>query len=217
MKKSVYFGIFAVSSMLLMGCGKTYSSNEQAELSSLKTEVKKLKAENASLKNGTSTTDSTSSSTESADTSNDSESKSYGMNEEGTLADGNGNEVYGLSITSVTKNFDHSFQEMMQYSKDQFNISNDDSVQFTYKYRNIGDTSAWQASVYDFAVYDSEGTAGDRVDQQEGQTDVTQGHSASATTWVTFDHAIKKGDKLSIEFNPDGEAATPLTYDVTVN
>lgn len=95
-------------------------------------------------------------------------------------------------------------------------ISNEKSVQFTVTYTNIDAAESFLPSIGDFAVYDSTGTAAEIINQQDGQTKVTKGHTASTTFWANFNGNTPIGSKVELEYQTY-EMTSPITFKLTVN
>ena len=158
-----------------------------------------------------------------ADTSADSDSSSestttYGLNEKAVLSDTDANSLYGITVTSATKTFNqHGLSLEDQDSKDMgIGVDSKKAVQFTINYENIGDSENFLPSIFDFAAYDANGSTGDIVNQQDGQTEVSEGHNGTTTFWVNFADDTNKGDKVELDYQPDG-LDTPMVFDLTVN
>lgn len=154
---------------------------------------------------------------DSSNSSDNSESstRTYGLNEEATIGTDSA-ELYGLSFTSVTKQFNEHGKTLVDSDIPSIAISNDKSVQFTVNYTNKGDDTPWLPSIYDFTVYGENGTAGEVVSQQDGQNEVSVGHSGVTTFWVNFSQAMPAGAKLTAEYRPDG-METAIEFSLTVN
>ncbi|KRK74145.1 hypothetical protein FD02_GL000740 [Lacticaseibacillus nasuensis JCM 17158] len=140
----------------------------------------------------------------------------YEIGQEAKLSDGSGNQMWGLKLTSATKNFNSSGQNLVNSDIDTIAITNEKSVQFSFNYTNYGDSESYLPTIWDFTVYDQSGTAGEIVDQQDGQNEVSIGHNGNTTFWVNFTSAVGKGDKVTLEYQPDG-LDSPITFEATVN
>lgn len=157
-------------------------------------------------------------STESGDSSSASNDSSvtYGLNQKASVLDANKNPLYSLTVTSATKKFDAHGQGLVGNDIDFISISNEKSVQITVNYSNDGDSSTYLPQLQDFTAYDASGQAGDIVSQQEGQNEVSQGHSGTTTFWVNFANATPAGSKIELDYTADG-VADPLKFDLAVN
>lgn len=153
---------------------------------------------------------------ESVDSSDTSSSQAYGLNEKAELADSENNPLVSLTVTSATKTFNAHGQSLVGDDIESIAISNEKTVQFTISYTNEDDSENYLPSIFDFSVYDSNGTAATIVNQQDGQTEVSKGHTASTTFWANFTNDTPKGSKVELEYQPDG-MDSPVTFDLTVN
>lgn len=205
MKKSLLVGFSLMSALLLASCSST--TNSSASSSHAKSSKVESSEDESSQYDDA----------EDSDTSDDSTSSgiTYGLNEEAVIGTGD-TDYYGLTFTSATKKFDAHGQTLVNSDITSLAISNEKSVQFTVNYSNKGDSDSWIPSIYDFAVYDESGQAGEVVDQQEGQTEVSQGHSGTTTFWVNFSNVVPAGSQLEAEYQPDG-MDEPIKFDLTVN
>lgn len=139
---------------------------------------------------------------------------SHGLDDEAAIFIRN-REYYGLTFESVTKKFDAHGESLIESDDTEIAISNEKSVQFTVNYSNKGDAEAWLPSIYDFAVYDPSGHAGEIISQQEGQTEVSEGHSGSTTFWVNFSSPTPAGTELEVEYQPE-EIDYPVKFNLIV-
>lgn len=199
-------GVLTCCLLVLGACG----NDKSAEVSSLKKQVSSLKAENSSLKS------SSGSSSDESEASSSSETNTHGLNEDATTSSPDGSPLVSVKFTSVTKKFDSHGQSLVNSDMSELAISNQKSVQFTITYTNVGQSENFLPSLQDFAVYDSNGTAGEIVNQQEGQTEVSQGHSASSTFWVNFQNDTPVGSKVEVEWSPSDVDGSAI-YELTVN
>lgn len=140
---------------------------------------------------------------------------SHGLDDEAIIFIKN-KKYYGLTFESVTKKFDAHGESLIESDDTEIAISNEKSVQFTVNYSNKADSEAWLPSIYDFAVYDPSGHAGEIIGQQEGQTEVSEGHSGSTTFWVNFSSATPAGTEVEVEYQPEG-IDYPVKFSLTVN
>lgn len=182
-----------------------------AENASLKKKNKKLKKNNKTLTDFV--TDNITGDLSESDSSTSS-SVSYSINEEATMS--SSNERLGLTLTSATKTFNEHGQSLIGSDMKDIAITNEKTVQFTFKYKNYSNTESWLPSIFDFTVYDANGDAATLVNQQDGQDEVAKGRSSQTTFWANFSEPISKGAKVEVDYQGEG-LDTPLTFTATVN
>lgn len=213
MKKMLNIVVLSVLSLLLTACSSSPTSKNTATISSLQAANSSLKKENDSLKGVTSESSSADKNSTSVDQSS---AKAYGLNEKAEIIDSDNTPIVSLTLTSATKSFSDWGQTLRDEDMGSITISNEKTVQFTVAYTNLNDSENYLPSIYDFAVYDSSGTAATIVDQQDGQTEVSKGHTASTTFWANFNNNTPKGSKIELEYQLD-DMDSPITFDLTVN
>ncbi|WP_390409474.1 hypothetical protein [Lacticaseibacillus jixiensis] len=215
--------------VVLVGLSQGSTENQDtATISSLKAVNSNLQDENSSLKqagtntpsiaNDSSDDASTDVSTNTATTTKTTTTsdKSYTLNQKATVLDSANNPQVSLTVTSVTKSFNEWGRTLRDEGTLSIEISNEKTVQFTISYTNINAAESFLPSLYDIAVYDAAGTAAQIVDQQDGQTKVSKGHTASTTFWVNFNDNTPKGSKVELEYQTD-EMNSPISFKLTVN
>lgn len=183
----------------------------QSENVSLKKKNKKLTKQNKSLVNLVTGDLSDDSDDEESDTS----SNKYEIGTEASLTNSNDEEL-GLTLVSATKNFNQHGQDLIGSDMKDLAITNDKTVQFTFKYKNHSYNESWLPSIFNFTVYDENGDAATLVNQQDGQDEVAKGRASQTTFWANFNEPIAKGAKVEVDYQGDG-LDTPLTFTATVN
>lgn len=218
----VFFALFAFLVVAVVGFNSENNSL-QAENQSLQTKNeslvkknKKLDKNYKSLKDAVAIAfgdDSTSDDSDSSDESSVNSNAKYKVNEEAALGS-SGEKQLSLTLASATKSFNEHGQSLLTSDLD-LAISNEKSVQVTFKYTNVAYDESWLPSIFDFTVYDKDGNAGEIVNQQDGQDEVAKGRSSQTTFWVNFDSATPSGSAIEIDYQGEN-LETPITFAATV-
>lgn len=137
----------------------------------------------------------------------------HAVNDEGELSS-DGEKLLGLTLVSATKSFNQHGQNLIGDTSG-LAITNENSVQLTFKYNNYAYEESWLPSIFDFTAYDKNGRAGTIVNQQDGQDEVAQGRSSQTTFWVNFKDATPAGSKIEIDYQ-GLDLDSPLTFTATV-
>lgn len=122
--------------------------------------------------------------------------KYAGLNEE--LNNG----TYSIKITQVDQNFNEHGQTLLN-SDDipSLKLSQDNGVQITVDYSNINSSENFLPSIFDFAVYDDDGKTGEIINQQDGQTKVSKGHTGTTHFWVNLQKPYANTKYVEIEYS----------------
>lgn len=132
--------------------------------------------------------------------SNNSSELSLKLNEEAMIADSENNPLYSIKITSAT-NYTGSLDD--DYSDIYTKGKPDNTVEITYEYKNYSYASPLEVKSQFLSVYDENGMAGEKVSMQDGQTEVPEGKSASATTWFVMADPITDLSSIEIVYGGD--------------
>ncbi|WP_127848116.1 hypothetical protein [Lacticaseibacillus hulanensis] len=205
MKKIVGITVAALAMLALAGCSSSStSSKDAATISSLKKENKKLTSDNKKYKKmfdelsgGDSSADS-SSSTDKSDSA-----ETYKIGQEADFGNGSKKQL-GLTITAADQHWNAFAREQ---GDSIFEGKQPNTVQVQIKYTNFALGESYLPSTSELNVYDENGTAATPLDYQEGQTEVTDGHTGTTTVWYVFDKPFSQIKKFTIEYVPDD---TPL-------
>lgn len=197
MKKLMFIGTIALTSLMLAACGNSVDASKQlhqvkAENSSLKTEVKSLKAQ-IQAQNGDGESDAPS------QNSNKTKSSNAVMGKEFVLKDSRGKKMAGITLTSVGQQWTSFVTDDDMLSDSDFNMGHPQNiVQLTFKYTNYGVEDGWSP---DFTVYDGTGAEAKDTNYEDGGDDVSMGHSGTATMWYCLSLPFAKNNKVEIEYS----------------
>lgn len=215
--KSICFWLFIVVAVLggfFMHDALVYSDQNE----SLIAKNKKLVKENKQYKQLFSTLSGGSSS--SSDESSDSSEKEsvYGLNEESILAKNGTDKMYGIKITQADQNFNDHGKTLVGQSDmgASMNLSQDKGLQVTADYTNYGLTDPFLASTQYFTVYDDEGKTVEMLSQQDGQDEVTEGHTGTTHFWVNLNKPVSQTKYIEIEYK-DGEIGGVSKFKINMN
>jgi hypothetical protein len=210
MKKLVGIGVVALTAITLAGCsGNSTSSSDKdkATISSLKKENKKLKNINKAYAAALGVDSSSGSS--SAKESEQSSSDAYNLGEEGIFGSGSEKQL-GLTITAADQNWNAFAQEQ---GDNIFEGKQANTVQIQVKYRNIAMNESYLPSSDELNVYDQDGNAATPLSYQDGQTEVTEGHTGTTTLWYVFDKPFSEIKKFTIEYAPGDKSLATWEID----
>ena len=142
------------------------------------------------------TTEDTTYSAESASSSESesSESKVYGLNEQYK------NDMYGLKITQADQNFDDHGMSLINGDIPTLKVSQQNGIQITVDYENIDSSEDFLPSIWNFKVYDDDGKTGEIINQQEGQDEVSKGHTGTTHFWVNLQKPYADTKYIEIEY-----------------
>lgn len=199
--KSVWFWLFIIAAVLggfFMHDALVYSDQND----SLIAKNKKLVKENKQYKQ-LFTTLSGGSSTSDDESSDSSEEESvYGLNEESILAKNGTDKMYGIKITQADQNFnDHGKSLVGQTDMGAgMNLSAENGLQITADYTNYGLSDPFLASTQYFTIYDDKGKTVEMLNQQDGQDEVTEGHTGTTHFWVNLNKPVSQTKYIEIEY-----------------
>lgn len=197
--KDVWFWLFIVAIVvagLLLHDSLTYSN----ENDSLNSKNSKLVKENKQYKQLFSTLSGDSSSSE---TSSKSEKQpTYGLNEESVLAENGTDKMYGIKITQADQTFNDHGQGLVGETEmgAGMNLSKDNGLQITAEYKNYGLSEPFLARTQYFTIYDDDGNTAEMLQQQDGQDEVTEGHTGSTHFWVNLKKPVSQTKYVEIEY-----------------
>lgn len=174
-------------------------------MSSLKKENISLKSQLASYKSDE-TNDTSDSSTDDDDSDSEDTASSdevYGLGDEVGFSSDDAAKALGLTITAADQNWNAFATEQ---GDDIFEGKRANTVQLQVKYTNYGMSDAYLPDSDEITVYDDEGNAATPLSYQDGQTEVTKGHSGTTTLWYVFNKAFSGIKKFTIEYVPESDA-----------
>lgn len=221
--KKLWFWLFTVSAVLnLMMAFIVYAFVEdkvtiEEKNSALVKKNKKLTKSNKSLKSAVTSllVGDTDSDSDSSDSDSNDDGHKYEVGQEAALSNGT-SKMLGLTLASATKSFNQHGQDLLNSAvDDSLAISNEKTVQLTFKYKNYDYDQSWYPSIFDFTVYDSDGNAGELINQQDGDDEVAKGRSSQTTFWANFDQDMPAGSKVEVDYQGQN-LETPVTYTATV-
>lgn len=143
-----------------------------------------------------------SSSSENADSNKEKANKIFSLNQEAVLADSSTNEkVYGLKVTQADQNFNSHGQSLLNETDvPSLTVDRTKGVQFTINYTNY-DLNSFLPTLQYFSVYDDDGNGGEIVNQQDGQDEISSGHSADTHFWANFKKPYSQMKFIEVEYN----------------
>lgn len=128
--------------------------------------------------------------------SSSSTAKTYKLGQE--FKDG---DLYGIMIDSVGQNWNAHGQTIVDGDIQSLSVSSTKGLQITFDYTNYDLSENFLPSEWDFTVYDDKGHAGKLVSQQDGQDEVSKGHSGTSTFWVNMNRPVSQIKYVEIEYN----------------
>lgn len=166
---------------------------------SLTAQNSKLKKENKQYKQLFATLSGQSSN---SSTSKKSKQSTYSLNEESVLAENGTDKKYGIKITQADQNFnDHGKSLVGQTDMGAgMNLSAENGLQITADYTNYGLSEPFLARTQYFTVYDDEGKTVEMLSQQDGQDEVTEGHTGTTHFWVNLNKPFSQTKYIEIEY-----------------
>lgn len=191
MKKLKFVGILFLGSLFLAACSGT---NNDAEISKLKTENTSLKKEITELKRKIpeSTADS-----DKKESSTDPAKEVYGLNEEAFIIKSSSNEkMYGLKIIKATTALEDN-SDLYTDGKPE------NTVQVTYEYTNYKMPKPMMILSQYLSAYDTKNVAGKGKGLMDGQTNVTEGKTSQTTTWFVMNEKMTDKKEIEIEYAND--------------
>lgn len=144
----------------------------------------------------------TSGNSENTDSNEEKSDKVFDLNQPATLVDSETSEkVYGLKVTQADQNFNSSGQSLLNETDiPSLAVDKSKGVQFTVNYTNY-DLDSFLPTLQYFSVYDDDGNAGEIVNQQDGQDEISSGHSADTHFWANFKKPFSQMKFIEIEYN----------------
>lgn len=206
MKKVLLSCTIALLSVLtLTGCGSNSQSSGdstlKAENSSLKKEVKSLKAQ-IQAQNGDSVSEDSASDTN----KNKTKDLTAVMGKEYLFKDKSGKKLAGLTLKSVDQNWNSFAQTYISdpdYLDDFALGTPENMVQVVMEFTNYGVTDEDDFGVDNsvLSVYDDTGKKCEANMSQDGDDEVSIGHTGTATMWYKLSKPYKDTHKIELEFD----------------
>ncbi|WP_461213650.1 hypothetical protein [Lacticaseibacillus sp. GG6-2] len=215
MKQILFASACGLLLLGLAGCGQT--SNDAAKLSSVERDNASLKSEVSSLKTHDNDDDDYHDNDyhdDDHDTDPDdlttTNVATYKLNQEALIGTSATHKAIGLTVTAA----DQKWNAFAKAQGDHiFQGKKDHAVQIQVKYTNYALDDDFQPDEDDLKVYDDDGNAATPLDYQDGQTEVTAGHSSTTTLWYLLAKPYDQADHFTIEFAPEGKALAKWTID----
>lgn len=139
----------------------------------------------------------------------------YFLNEEAIFGNYDTNDKsFGLKVTQANQNFDDHGQSLVNENDiPSLSVDQSNGVQFTVNYTNY-DLSTFAPTLQNFTVYDDDGEAGEIINQQEGQDEISPGHSADTHFWANFKKPFSQMKYIEVEYNDED---TNMTVKFKIN
>lgn len=205
MKKTIFAtAILACSILTLAGCGSgnaTGDSQLKAENSSLKKEVASLKAQVKAQNGDTASDDDTT-----ATNKNKTKDLTAVMGKEYLFKDSSGKKLAGLTLKSVDQNWNSFAQTYIndpEYLDDFALGAPENMVQVVMEFTNYGvaDDDDFGVDNSVLSVYDDTGKKCEANMNQDGDDEVSIGHTGTATMWYKLSNPYKDTHKIELEFD----------------
>lgn len=136
----------------------------------------------------------------------------FGLNEKAEFTkDGNDQAVASIKITEASTN-EVAFPEHMIYLDD---YDTSKMVALTIEYENIALDNSFLPSASDFQAFTIDGKLLKRVDQQDGQDQVTQGRTGVTKIFFELPILGQEFNELELDFVPSNENLA--TFDIPVS
>lgn len=197
--------VFLLASIVLLGaCSDTNDNSSDTE--KMQATIDSLRAENEELKNGSIESETVE---EESQTIESSDLDVKGLNDEQKIGDGS-EDKYGLKIIKATTNLSES-DDLYTNGKPE------NTVEVTYEYTNYNMETPINVNVQFLSAYDSNGSAGENMSMQDGQTEVPKGKSAKSTVWFVMDEPVTDQNEIEIVYGNDfvlGFDGDSVTYKV---
>lgn len=128
----------------------------------------------------------------------------YYLNEEAIFGNYDTNDKsFGLKVTQANQNFDGHGQSLVNDNDiPSLSVDQSNGVQFTVNYTNYN-LSTFVPTLQNFTVYDDDGEAGEIINQQEGQDEISEGHSADTHFWANFKKPFSQMKYIEVEYNDE--------------
>lgn len=195
--------VFLLASVFLLGACTSAESSSDVDV--MQATIDSLRAENEELKNGISEAETI----EEEQTIGSTELEIKGLNDEQKFGD-DSEDKYGLKIIKATTNLSESDEPYT-------NGKPENTVEITYEYTNYNMETPISVNVQFLSAYDSNGSAGENMSMQDGQTEVPKGKSAKSTVWFVMDEPMADQDEIEIVYGNDfalGFDEDSVTYKV---
>lgn len=195
--------VFLLTSVFLLGaCASAESGSDVDEMQAT---IDSLRAENEELKNGVPEAENI----EEEQAIESTELEIKGLNDEQKFGD-DSEDKYSLKIIKATTNLSETDEPYT-------NGKPENTVEITYEYKNYNMETPISVNVQFLSAYDENGTAGENMSMQSGQTEVPKGKSAKSTVWFVMDEPMTDQDEIEVVYGNDfalGFDEDSVTYKV---
>ena len=136
----------------------------------------------------------------------------FSLNEEAIIFDYKGRDLYSLKITNVQAS-------LSQTDETHNNSKPRNTIEISYEYKNYSYESPIEVSSEFLTVYNQNNSAGKKVSINNEQTKVSNGKSATTTTWFTMPESLQDSDAIKIVYEDDFSLGLygSITFDISLN
>ena len=182
--------IFLLAPVFFLGA--CTSAENSSDVDVMQATIDSLRAENEELKNGSIESETAE---EESQTIESSELEVKGLNDEQKFGD-DSEDKYSLKIIKATTNLSETDEPYT-------NGKPENTVEITYEYKNYNMETPISVNVQFLSAYDENGTAGENMSMQSGQTEVPKGKSAKSTVWFVMDEPMTDQDEIEVVYGND--------------
>ena len=196
--------IFLLAPVFLLGA--CTSAENSSDVDVMQATIDSLRVENEELKNGSIESETAE---EESQTIESTELEIKGLNDEQKFGD-DSEDKYSLKIIKATTN-------LSETNEPYTNGKPENTVEITYEYKNYNMETPISVNVQFLSAYDENGTAGENMSMQSGQTEVPKGKSAKSTVWFVMDEPMTDQDEIEVVYGNDfalGFDEDSVTYKV---
>ncbi|TLQ07085.1 hypothetical protein FEZ48_07475 [Marinilactibacillus psychrotolerans] len=210
MKKKI--ALLSLSSLLLVACGEQNTkanSTDQPEIEELENQLAEA---NKRIEELESELEGANTNQESSESENKGDQQAFGLNEEMVIGDET-TDAISLKVTEVTNNIS-AFPDYMQNLTDEYDLNK--AIAVTIEYSNLAYGATFAPSTHDFQIFNaSDGAPFERISQQSGGDEVTEGRSGTTQIYFYYPEGIDNVDEVEIDYSNQGNYIGTFNTEVT--